>query len=179
MNQTIVGSLCWIFANNSVLMLKRNKFPHQGLWAALGGKIEAGESPLECVIREVREESGLNIKYPDLRGIVSVYNQTTSQHWILFIYVASAHQGVLGKTTEGELAWMPIPIPANLLMAKTDRMYLNESINTRSGIFQAKIIYDESSLFDVALTYPSEKTRGEIIKIDKTALDNRVNDKCP
>ncbi len=161
MSQTIIGSLCWVFDYDRVLMLKRNKFPHQGLWVAPGGKIEAGESPLECVIREVHEESGLIIEHPDLRGIVSVYHQSASQHWILFIYVAHNPKGTLEETSEGELAWMPIPIPANLAMSKTDRVYLDQAINTREGIFQAKIIYDEDSLFNVDITLPPEKQYSE------------------
>jgi 8-oxo-dGTP diphosphatase len=155
-NQTIVGSLCWIFDHQRVLMIRRNKFPNQGLWAALGGRIEVGESPLDCVIREVNEESGLVIANPDLRGIVSIFHQDIAQHWILFIYIVENPEGFL-TATEGELAWVPVPIPKEFPIAKTDHVFFTESTKSDHRIFQASIIYDSQERFDVVITRPIER----------------------
>ncbi len=164
MSKTIVGSLCWVFERDRVLMIKRRKYPYQGYWAALGGKIEAGESPCECAIREVREESGLIIERPDLRGAVSVQDKATSHHWMLFVYMANNPQGTLEKTTEGDVAWIPMPTPANLPIAKTDQVYLDEAVKSDSGIFLANIVYDESALFDVVVTrVPNTQAMKQIV----------------
>ncbi|MBO8171567.1 MAG: 8-oxo-dGTP diphosphatase [Bacillaceae bacterium] len=56
-NQT----LCFIKRNDEILMLNREKAPTKGLWNGVGGKMEQGETPLKCVIREVKEETGIDI----------------------------------------------------------------------------------------------------------------------
>ncbi|MAI88720.1 MAG: DNA mismatch repair protein MutT, partial [Candidatus Marinimicrobia bacterium] len=69
-----IGTLCYITDSEKTLMLHRVKKEndmHEGKWNGLGGKLEAGESPEECVIREVYEESGLTIKNPKLKGIIT------------------------------------------------------------------------------------------------------------
>ena len=66
----INATLCYVKNGNKTLMLHRIKKEndiHEGKWNGLGGKMEAGETPEECVIREVREESGLQIQNPALR----------------------------------------------------------------------------------------------------------------
>ncbi len=59
-----MGTLCYVRSGGKTLMLHRIKKPndmHAGKWNGLGGKFEPGESPEDCVVREVREESGLSI----------------------------------------------------------------------------------------------------------------------
>lgn len=67
----ILATLCYLKQNGKTLMIHRNKRPndiHAGKWNGLGGKFETGESPEDCVIREVREESGLTIRAPRCMG---------------------------------------------------------------------------------------------------------------
>ena len=62
-----IGTLCYIKKNNKTLMLHRVKKEndmHKNKWNGLGGKLIPGESPEECVIREIKEESGLILKLP-------------------------------------------------------------------------------------------------------------------
>ncbi|MBQ8994041.1 MAG: NUDIX domain-containing protein, partial [Turicibacter sp.] len=62
-------TLCYIFKNSEILMLYRNKKEndvHEGKWNGLGGKLEKEETPLQCVLREVYEESGLRLVNPTL-----------------------------------------------------------------------------------------------------------------
>ena len=73
----INATLCYVKNGNKTLMLHRIKKEndiHEGKWNGLGGKMEAGETPEECVIREVREESGLQIQNPALRGVLTFPN---------------------------------------------------------------------------------------------------------
>ncbi|UOQ95280.1 NUDIX domain-containing protein [Halobacillus shinanisalinarum] len=54
-------TIAFITKGDSLLMLNRNKASNQGLWNGVGGKMEAGESPNECIVREVKEEAGLPV----------------------------------------------------------------------------------------------------------------------
>ena len=70
----ILSTLCYIEKDGKYLMLHRTKKKHdinKGKWLGIGGKFEEGESPEECIIREVKEETGLTIKSYQLRGIVT------------------------------------------------------------------------------------------------------------
>ena len=53
-------TVCFLFRNEDILMLLRNKPPNQGLWNGVGGHIELGESPYESCLREVKEEAGFS-----------------------------------------------------------------------------------------------------------------------
>ena len=66
--KTVAATLCYVKQDGRTLMLHRNKKDgdvHRGKWNGLGGKLDAGESPDECVVREVREESGLIGECPE------------------------------------------------------------------------------------------------------------------
>ncbi|MBI2916159.1 MAG: NUDIX domain-containing protein, partial [Elusimicrobia bacterium] len=70
----ICATLCYVQRGGKTLMLHRIKKPndiHDGRWNGLGGKMELEETPEECVAREVWEESGLKIKNPQLRGVLT------------------------------------------------------------------------------------------------------------
>ena len=69
-----LATLCYLKRNNKTLMLHRIKKKddiHEGKWNGLGGKFEKGESPEECAIREVREESGIKINKLRLKGVLT------------------------------------------------------------------------------------------------------------
>ena len=73
----ILATLCYVKHDGCTLMLHRNKKAndiHEGKWNGLGGKFEAGETPEECAIREVYEESGLSIRGPKLCGLLMFPN---------------------------------------------------------------------------------------------------------
>lgn len=64
-------TLCFVKRSNSILMLNRDSAPAKGLWNGVGGKIEIGESPLECALRETFEETGINLEHAEYKGVVS------------------------------------------------------------------------------------------------------------
>ena len=97
----ILATLCYVKRDGHTLMIHRNKRPndiHEGKWNGLGGKFEAGESPEDCVIREVSEESGLIIRAPHLHGILTFTN-FKGNDWYVFVYTAENFRRVAGRCT--------------------------------------------------------------------------------
>lgn len=51
--------LCFVKCNNKILLINRNKYPFMGMWNAIGGHVEVGESTIDAALRETKEESGI------------------------------------------------------------------------------------------------------------------------
>lgn len=73
-----------------LLLIRRTKAPNKDCWSPVGGKLEMaiGESPFECAVREVFEETGLHIDTPDLHlfGMVSEKSFEGNGHWLMFLF---------------------------------------------------------------------------------------------
>jgi 8-oxo-dGTP diphosphatase len=79
---------------------------HAGKWNGLGGKLEGGETPEECVIREVLEESGLSIQNPKYGGLL-IFPNFKGNDWYVFVFTAYEFTGELIDSPEGRLEWIP------------------------------------------------------------------------
>lgn len=109
------------------LMLNRNKKPgdiHLGKWNGLGGKFEVGETPEQCVIREVKEESGLDITSPRLRGFITFPNFKEDQDWYVFVFTANKYSGELINSAEGELSWIEDSKILELPLWEGDKIFI-------------------------------------------------------
>jgi len=137
----VVGTLCYTFDAASVLLLKRNRPPQQGKWSPPGGKLELGEAPEECVIREMQEETGLQIAQPVLRAIVTVFDQHWPIHWLLFIFRADHFTGDLRQSDEGELRWIPLEQLSEYDRPYGDRVHWPHIIGDKAGIWRGKFTY--------------------------------------
>ncbi len=141
----ILATLCYIRHKGKTLMMHRNKRVddlHKGKWNGLGGKFLPGESPEECVKREVNEESGLTIKEPKLKGIL-LFNNFKGDNWYVFVFVANKFEGVLKENEEGELHWIDDKELTKLELWPSDRVFIQWL--DRQGIFSAKFYYDGES----------------------------------
>ncbi len=116
---------CIIHRNGEVLLMKK---PRRGWWYAPGGKVDALETIQETVIREVQEETGLNIKQPELKSVITIVIQDQEvvvNEWMLFTFFADQFQGQLQEeNAEGELAWWPIEEALQLPMPDGDCLVL-------------------------------------------------------
>ncbi len=97
------ATVCYLKKDDKVLMIKFSKKWGQ-VYAPPGGKFEKGESPLDCILREYYEETGLTLINPRLQGI-SYWKD--SAEGIIFIYAADDYKGeLLTESPEGILEWI-------------------------------------------------------------------------
>lgn len=99
------GTICYLKSDEKVLMMKYNRKWNR-VYSPPGGKLDYGESPLDCILREFKEETGLTLVEPKLQGISYWHGD---YHEIIFVYVADMYEGELCKTSiEGTLEWIKI-----------------------------------------------------------------------
>lgn len=151
----MLATLCYVQSNGCTLMIHRTKKRgdiHAGKWNGLGGKFEPGETPEECVIREVREESGLQIYQPRLRGLL-VFPDFGGDDWYVFVFTATRFSGELTESPEGDLRWIPDEELEQLPLWASDHIFFPWLKEER--FFSARFVYagDELIHHEVAF-YP-------------------------
>jgi len=151
---TINATLCYLEKNGQILMLHRIKKQddiHEGKWNGLGGKFEEGESPEDCVIREVLEESGLTIINPKLSGIITFPKFNGESSWLVFLYKANEFFGDIIDSDEGQLEWVDKDKIFNLNLWEGDRYFLKWMFEDR--FFSAKFEYTNKKLIDYKVNF--------------------------
>jgi 8-oxo-dGTP diphosphatase len=132
--------------DNLTLMIhrtkKRNDY-HGGKWNGLGGKFENGESPEECAIREIKEESGLDVRSPHMHGFITFPNFDGIDDWYVFIFTADKYTGTLIDSPEGRLEWIPNSKVTELNLWEGDRIFLEWLYQDR--FFSAKFNYENGT----------------------------------
>ncbi len=145
-------TLCYLEQGASCLMLhrvkKKNDLNHDK-WIGVGGKLEEGESPEDCVLREVREETGLTLTDYRYRGLITfVSDQAPTEYMHLF--TASAWQGTPIPCDEGELAWIRKEKLMALPMWEGDRIFLR-LLEEGVPFFSLKLRYHGEHLQEAVL----------------------------
>tara|TARA_Y100001968_G_scaffold289592_1_gene292716 strand:+ start:163 stop:624 length:462 start_codon:yes stop_codon:yes gene_type:complete len=149
-----LGTLCYITDGEKTLMLHRVKKEndmHEGKWNGLGGKLEEGESPEECVIREVYEESGLKIKSPKLKGIITFPKFDEIDDWLVFVYTVNNYEGNTIDSDEGVLEWIDNSKLLDLNLWEGDKVYMKWL--EKDELFSAKFIYKKRKLVDYDVVF--------------------------
>ncbi|MFZ1753803.1 MAG: 8-oxo-dGTP diphosphatase [Caldilineaceae bacterium] len=149
-----LATLCYVQKPGHTLMLHRVKKKndmHQGKWNGLGGKVEAGESPEECAVREVWEESGLTCRNPRLRGFITFPAFDEIDDWYTFLYTFDEFEGELIDSPEGNLAWIENERLLALNLWPGDRVFLPWVF--QDSLFSAKFIYEKGEFIRHAVTF--------------------------
>ncbi len=131
MYMPIIGTLGYILSSDrqQTLLVHRNARPgdqHLGKYNGLGGKMRPDEDVVGCMLREIREESGLECTAMELRGTVNWTGfGPEGENWLGFIFLVTAYQGApLDHNEEGTLSWHPLAGLDRLPMWEGDRFFL-------------------------------------------------------
>ena len=145
-------TLCYIERDDKYLMLHRVKKENdinRDKWIGLGGHFHEGESPDECLLREVQEESGILLTDYTLRGVVTfILNDSFCEY--MFLYTASCDGEFTVDCDEGELCWVNKQDIHNLPLWQGDHIFLN-LLNTSSKFFSLKLSYQGQTLKEAVL----------------------------
>lgn len=142
-NQT---TLCYIERDGCYLMMHRVKKSNdinKDKWIGIGGHFENGESPEECLIREVKEETGLTLEEYRLRGVITFIADCYPAEY-MFLYTASSFTGEITDCDEGNLEWVPKSRVYDLPVWEGDRIFF-------------RLLEEKDSFFSLKLRYAGEK----------------------
>ncbi|MCD8250117.1 MAG: 8-oxo-dGTP diphosphatase [Lachnospiraceae bacterium] len=146
-------TLCYIEQDGKYLMLHRIKKEHdinEGKWIGVGGHFEAGESPEECLLREVQEETGLRLVSWRFRGIVTFTADDVPTEYMC-LYTADSYMGELNMDCgEGVLRWVPKEEVMNLPLWEGDRVFL-ELLAKDAQFFSLQLSYVQDKLVECVL----------------------------
>lgn len=146
-------TLCYIERDGAYLMLHRTKKKNDAnhdKWLGVGGGIEPGETPDECLLREVREETGLTLSAFEKRGVIDF----VSDRWEdeeMHLYTARIPDGAEpGMCDEGDLEWVAKDRILRLPLWEGDKIFL-------------KLLYEDAPAFRLRLEYRGEALERAIL----------------
>ena len=147
-------TLCYIEQGSRCLMLHRTKKANdenEGKWIGVGGKCEEGESPEDCLLREVREETGLTLTRWRCRGLLTfVWGNMTE---FIHLYTADRWEGEMIKgdaCAEGELQWVQKDKVQQLPIWEGDKIFFR-LLEEQHPYFSLKLVYDGDTLKQAVL----------------------------
>lgn len=149
-------TLCYIEKNDSYLMLHRIVKKHdinKDKWIGVGGHFEHGESPEDCLFREVKEETGLTLTSFRFCGIVTFLSDmgTSREAWeYMCLYHADGFEGDLKECDEGTLEWVKKEDILNLELWEGDRLFLRY-MEEKRPFFSLKLVYEQGRLISACL----------------------------
>lgn len=155
-------TLCYIEKEDQYLMLhriKKEKDENRDKWIGVGGKFEQGESPEECVLREVKEETGLTLTALQLRGIVTFVSDEWGTDY-MHLFTSDEFEGEIGECEEGELVWIPKKEIENLNLWEGDKVFFRLLEETRD-FFSLKLRYQGEQLVETIVNVYGRISRKE------------------
>jgi 8-oxo-dGTP diphosphatase len=162
MMKSKLTTLCYIEKDNQYLMLHRvskKNDVNKGKWIGVGGKFEENESPEECLLREVKEETGLMLTAYRFRGIVTFCFEGYPSEYMC-LYTADGFQGELAGCDEGTLKWVDKDKMESLNMWKGDFIFF-DLIRKDAPFFSLKLCYDRDYYLYQAVLDGKELDIGE------------------
>ena len=146
MKRMLLTTLCYMEKGNQYLMLHRVKKEHdinKDKWIGVGGKFEDKESPEDCLLREVREETGLTLTSWKFRGIITFVTDRYETEF-MHLYTADGWEGEMIECNEGNLEWLEKKEVFNLKVWEGDKIFL-------------KLLKEDAPFFSLKLTYEGDR----------------------
>lgn len=147
-----LSTLCYIEKDGKYLMLHRIKKTNdinQGKWIGVGGHFEQDETPEECLLREVKEETGFTLQDFRLRGILTFLADDFPAEYI-FLYTANQFNGEQVQCDEGVLEWIKKEDISSLALWEGDRVFFH-LLDTTENVFSLKLRYEGDRLVESVL----------------------------
>lgn len=154
-------TLCYIERGSQYLMLHRTKKQNDlnhDKWLGIGGHIEPGETPMECVLREAREETGLTLLDCAYRGLVR-FRSDTDPDEDMHLFTATRFEGKLHPCDEGDLEWIEKSRLMALTLWEGDRIFLR-LLEAGAPFFELTLRYHGDSLTAAELNGEPIQIRG-------------------
>ena len=145
-------TLCYIERDGKYLMLHRTAREvdeNKDKWIGVGGKFEEGESPEDCLLREVREETGLTLTSWAYRGIVTFVSDEWGTEY-MHLFTSDAYTGELAECSEGQLEWVDKRRVPKLPLWEGDLLFL-KMIDKPGPFFSLKLVYEGDRLAQAVL----------------------------
>lgn len=146
-------TLCYIEKENQYLMMHRVKKQNdlnKDKWVGIGGHFMEGETPEECLLREVKEETGLTLKAWKFRGIVTFLSDEWPCAEYMCLYTADDFEGEIGSCEEGNLEWVDKKKIYELPIWEGDKVFFRLLENNRP-FFSLKLRYKGDKLVETVL----------------------------
>ena len=153
----MLTTLCYIEKDDKYLMLHRVKKENdlnKDKWVGVGGKFEPGETPEECLLREVKEETGLTLTSYKFRAIITFISDEWGVEY-MHLFTADEYEGELSENmmrdcNEGELVWVPKNEIENLRLWEGDKIFFR-LLEERDTFFSLKLRYEGDTLVESVL----------------------------
>ena len=153
----MLTTLCYIEKDDKYLMLHRIKKENdlnKDKWVGVGGKFEPGETPEECLLREVKEETGLTLTSYKFRAIITFISDEWGVEY-MHLFTADGYEGELPEDKmrdcdEGELVWVPKNEIENLRLWEGDKIFFR-LLEERDDFFSLKLRYEGDNLVESVL----------------------------
>ena len=145
-------TLCYIENEDSYLMLHRVKKKNDvntDKWIGVGGHFLDNETPEECLLREVKEETGLILTAWKFRGLVTFISDTGVTEYMC-LYTADQFEGSVSECMEGDLEWIKKDEVLNLNIWEGDKIFFR-LMNENHPFFSLKLRYEGDLLVEVVL----------------------------
>lgn len=119
----LVGTLLFLCCDDRVLLIRKKRGHGAGKINGPGGKLDPGEAPLRCALRETREETGVEVMDPELAAIMR-FVELDGEQWLGYVFVGHRYHGTPRETKEARPQWFPVSALPLGEMWEDDRYWL-------------------------------------------------------
>lgn len=148
-------TLCYIENNDCYLMLhrtKKKKDVNKDKWIGVGGHAEGNETPQECLLREVKEETGLLLTSYKFRGLITFISDEYEAE-MMCLFTADGYTGELITCDEGELEWIKKSDVPQLPTWEGDAQFLKLLLEDEKRFFAMKLRYEGERLVEKSVEF--------------------------